>query len=77
MSVLSIEPITLEAIVRAGKRRWGGEHLVAGEGTDGIRHDCWLFAERDGDLHPLCEAPSREELMRKIVCHHEQDQQPT
>ena len=57
---------TLDDLVHAGKRRWGGEHLVVGEATDGILSRVYLHAERDGDLDLLASADSRLELLVKI-----------
>ncbi len=62
--------IKLDDLLRAGKRRWGNEHLVVAESYDGIMALVWLFAERgqgdDRELVPLLTKASREELLKAI-----------
>jgi hypothetical protein len=62
------ESITLDDLICAARRRWGGEHIVVGETTDGIQHVVWLFVERERGqlLHELASAGSRAELLRII-----------
>jgi hypothetical protein len=62
------DEITLDDLIRAARRRWGGEHIVVGETTDGIQHTVWLFVERERGqlLHELASTDSRAGLLQMI-----------
>ena len=58
--------ITLQDLIRAAKQRWGDQHLVASESSDGILTKVFIHAEKDNDLELLCEARTRVELLELI-----------